>query len=856
MPRNNTWRLLAALFAIGFSLYSVYPPTNRDLVQVFQERAAGPDANFASIVERARKLQTEKPGNTFGNLVAAVGTNDLTRYFPFKVRGQKNPNLAILYRLQREAAGKIRLGLDLQGGVSFTVRMDLTRLEVDEKGKTNIVSRGVTHALAIENAVEVLRKRVDSLGVAEPLIQPAGEDRIVVQLPGIEESVMAMARQNIQRAAFLEFRMLRPDSDELIRQGYTSFPGYERMKLLHQKGKPDERAEEVFVKVKAELGLSGKHVARAFHSRHHVNNDPIIILRFDTEGAQLFGDITKDNVGQRFGIVLDGELLSAPVIREPILGGSCEISGSFDLKEAAELASALENPLEAPLSIEEEVSVTPSLGKDTIEAGIKSAIYGVIAVGVFMLVYYMLSGLIANAALVINILILLGVMCSIGTTLTLPGIAGIVLTIGMAVDANVLIYERIREELAAGKSLRGAINAGYARAFATIFDSNLTTLIASVLLIYLGTGPVKGFGVTLTIGITVSMFTALIITRLMFDFLLARGLIKSLPMFQIFRDANYNFMKFARPAFIASWSLILVGLVYGVGFRGASVLGHEMRGGDELFFTFAKKVEDLEKIRAVVTAVKFTDAKGREHQVKDALLQYQKSPGDNSERLRVTVLAGSGKAVADSIIKAFPDEKFTNNQLRSVGPTVGGEILRTALWAVVLALFGILVYVAFRYEFSFALGAVIAICHDILMTLGIYFLAGRELNGTVVAALLTIIGFSINDTIVIFDRIREDLKLGIRGSFTELMNIALNQTLSRTFITSGTVFVATASLYWFGGGVINDFAFTFLWGIIIGTYSSIYIASAFVLWWHKGKRPALGGTAMTAAPEAAEAARA
>jgi len=851
MTRNNTWRWLAVLFAIGFACYSIYPPTNRDLVEVFQKRATGPDANFASIIERARKLQMEKPGNAFGNLLEAVGTNDLTRYFHFPIKGQKNANLGILYRLQREAAGKIKLGLDLQGGVSITVRMDMTRLEVDEKGKTNLVSRGVNKATALENAVEVLRKRVDSLGVAEPLIQPVGEDRITVQLPGIEESVMAQAIVTLQRAAFLEFRMLHPKSEELIRQGSTAFPGYERMKLIHQKGKPDERIEEVFVEIKPKLGLTGKHVKQAFHSRHHLNNEPIILLRFDTEGARLFGEITRDNVRQRFGIVLDGDLLSAPEIREPIMGGNCEISGSFDLKEAAELASALENPLEAPLKIEDIVSVTPSLGKDTIEAGVKSAIYGTIAVAVFMLVYYLLCGLIANVAMLINILVLLGVMCSIGTTLTLPGIAGIVLTIGMAVDANVLIYERIREELAAGKSLRGSLNAGYDKAFVTIFDSNLTTLIASVLLIYLGTGPVKGFGVTLTIGITVSMFTALVITRLIFDFLLARNLITGLPMLHLVRGAKYNFMKYARPAFIVSWCVILVGMIYGVGFRGKEVLGHEMRGGDEVFFTFSKKVEDLEKIRGVVTAVKFKDQEGKEHQLRDALLQYQKSPGDNSERLRVTVLAGAGQTVADVVTKSFPDEKFNLSQLRSVGPTVGGEILRTALWALVLALFGILVYVAFRYEFSFALGAVIAIIHDILMTLGIYFLSGRELNGTVIAALLTIIGFSINDTIVIFDRIREDLKLGIRGSFTELMNIALNQTLSRTIITSGTVFIATSSLYLFGGGVINDFAFTFLWGIITGTYSSIYIASAFVLWWHKGQRPTLGGTPMTATAETA-----
>ncbi len=845
MPRNNLWRLLIVLFVVVWACFEINPPTQRDIVEVFQVRATNPDAGFAGILERARRLQLEKPGNAFGNLLEAVGTNDLTRYFPYRVQGQKNPNLAILYRIQREAAGKIKLGLDLQGGVSFLVRMDTTRLEVDDKGKTNVVSRGVDKTIALENAVEVLRKRVDALGVAEPLIQPVGEDRILVQLPGVGEAVMAQARESIQRAAFLEFRMVHPNSAELLKQGFTSFPGYEKLKLFHRKGKPDETVEDVFVKIKPEQGLTGKYVTRAGVQRHHVNNEPIIIVRFDNEGANLFGKATTEHHRERLGIVLDGDLISAPVIREPITGGSCEISGSFDLKEAYELASALENPLEAPLKIEEEQSVTPSLGKDTIEAGVRSAIWGVIAVAVFMLVYYMLAGGIANVAMILNILILFGVLCSVGTTLTLPGIAGIVLTIGMAVDANVLIYERIREELAAGKSLRGALNAGYDKAFGTIFDSNLTTLIASVLLIYLGSGPVKGFGVVLTIGITVSMFTALVVTRLMFDFLLDRGLLTGVPMLHIIRGAKFDFMKLAKPMFITSWVVILCGFFYGAAFRGKEMFGYEFRGGDALFLTFSKKVENLEQIRSVVTNVKFKDQEGKEHQVRDALLQYQKRPGDKTEQLRVTVLSGAGPAVSTAIAAAFPDSNFALKQLQSVGPTVGAEIMRTAAWAVVLALFGILVYVAFRYEFSFAVGAVIAIVHDLLMTLSLYFMCGRELNGTVVAALLTIIGFSINDTIVIFDRIREDLKLGVRGSFTELVNIALNQTLSRTIITSGTVFLATLSLFAFGGRVINEFALTFLFGIVTGTYSSIYIASALVLWWHKGKRPDIGATPLT-----------
>src|SRR5437867_1308037 len=414
----------------------------------------------------------------------------------------------------------------------------------------------------------------------------------------------------------------------------------------------------------------------------------------------------------------------------------------------------------------EERSVDPSLGKDSMRSGIKAAIIGTVAVSAFMLVYYMIAALVANIALISNIIITLGVLCSVGATLTLPGIAVMVLTVGMAVDANVLIYERIREELGKGKSLRGALAAGYDRAFGTIFDSHVTTLISSVILIFFGTGSVKGFGFTLTFGVASSLFTALVVTRIIFDWLLDRGLLKSIPMLHIIRNTKLDFMKLAKPAFILSWTIILIGLGYGVS-RGAKLFGVDFVGGDTTTFKFEQKVE-AEKLRQAL-------AKAGE---KESLVQYQRDlSGGGVETLRVTTSIGSAEKIQEELKKEFPEAKFS--------------------------------------------------------------LAGQDRVG---ATVLTIIGFSINDTIVIFDRIREDLKLGMRGSFRELINQALNQTLSRTIITSGTVFLATLSLYIFGGGVINDFAFTFLVGILTGTYSSIYIASALVLWWHKGERPRMSAS--------------
>ena len=837
MKRNNTWRVVTIIFVLVWALYELYPPTPRPLIGEFVRRASSKDTNFTAIVTRAEALQKQSlekqvgENNAYKNLFEAIGTNSITGYFPiFNVAAEKEPTRAILNRLQREAAGKIKLGLDLQGGTSFLVFMDSSKLLSD----TNRTDKAAVKETALSHAVEVLRKRIDKFGVAEPVIQPSGEDRILIMMPGLSESENQSVRNQIEKAAFLEFRMVHPESDTLVRDGRLA-PGYELLKEKRKGRDGKDVLVAYLVKRTSELGLTGKNVKRAGVNRDPITMRPEIHFTLDDEGSSKFAKITRENIGRQMAIVLDGELYSAPTIQGEIPGGSGQITGNFDLKEALELASVLENPLEAPVKIMEERRVDPSLGKDSIKSGVTAALIGTAAVVVFMLVYYMLSGAVAIVALLLNIIVMLGVMCSIDTTLTLPGIAGIVLTIGMAVDANVLIYERIREELAASKSIRGAISAGYDKAFGTIFDSNLTTRSASVLLIYLGTGPVKGFGVTLTIGVSVSMFTALIVTRVIFDWLLEKNLIQSLPMLQLIKGEKIDFMKVAKVAFIASWVLIVIGNGYGL-YRGTKVLGPDFIGGDSLTIRFdqaQKAAMPIDKLRDAVSALK----------AGDPAIQFQKDLATGAETLRVTVAFNEGTRVFEAIKKQFTAANLTLLSLDKVGPTVGKEITKTAVMAALFAMFGILVYVAFRYEFSFAVGAVLAIIHDILMTSGWFFLTGRELSAPIVAAVLTIIGFSINDTIVIFDRIREDLKLGVRGSFKEVMNQALNQTLSRTIITSGTVFLATLSLYLFGGGVINDFAFTFLVGIVTGTYSSIYIASALVLWWHKGQRPTLSATA-------------
>jgi len=354
----------------------------------------------------------------------------------------------------------------------------------------------------------------------------------------------------------------------------------------------------------------------------------------------------------------------------------------------------------------------------------------------------------------------------------------------------------------------------------------------------MGTGEIKGFGVTLTIGVAASLFTALVVTRLIFNFLLDRNWLKSLPMLHIIRSAKVNFMKTATPLFIITWTFIVLSVGYGAFGRGDKLFGVDFLGGDSTTFSFQERV-GVDQIRSALTTI------GE----KDAQIQYQKGLSGGRETLRVTTSSGSEQKVEQTLEQQFPQARFHAEQRQHVGASVGADVRNSAVVACLLALFGILVYVAFRYEFSFAVGAILGVVHDVLLTIGCYCIAnatsGRQFNQTVIAALLTIIGFSLNDKVVIFDRIRENLKLGVRGTFREVINQALNQTLSRTIITSGTVFLATISLYLFGGGVINDFAFTFLIGIITGTYSSIYIASALVLWWHKGERPAIGASQVT-----------
>ena len=810
MKRNNLARFLFLLLILGWAGTEMTPLWDKPgkLIEEFK-KAKDKDEAFDKVVADVEASHEEDDSNEFGDLYDAVEAAGLalTDYFPKIKFGEQAPdNRLVLQALQKRVAGQIQLGLDLKGGSSFLVAMDTNKLE-NASG-------------AIAQAVEVLRRRVDSIGVAEPDIRPVGDNKIMIQLPGLSEADQAEAKKLVTEAAFLEFALVHKDSSTLIANGITP-AGYRKYALTTKDDEGNKFTSDVLVEIGNKYGLKGESIDSASSSRNPLTQEPMILFGFNPDGGAAMYQLSSKNIGERMAIILDDKLISAPTLQEPIHSNG-QITGDFTPEEATTIANALLNPLKAPLNIVEEMSVEPSLGADSVKSGFNAALYGVLAVAVFMLIYYWFSGLVANFALVLNLFILMGVMCYLDAALTLPGIAGIVLTIGMAIDANVLIFERIREELKAGKGVQGAVETGYSKAFGTIIDANLTTLIVSVILMTMGTGPVKGFGVTLTVGICASMFTALVVTRLVFDVFKNFGTGQGLRLME---QPKFNFMGLAKYAFVISWILVAVGIGTGIS-RGSDALGVDFKGGDQITLEF--------KDTAKKTTEELRTALGPDSQI-----QYQAASGGKTERLQITVGFGKGEQAYTTLTEQFADAEFNKvSQLRT-GPSISGEILQGATKSLLIALFAILVYVTFRYEFSFALGAILAICHDVLMTLGLFFLWGGELSAPVMAAVLTIIGFSINDTIVIFDRIREDLKLNVKGSFTEIMNGAISKTLSRTIITSGTTLLAAGSLFLLGGGAIHSFAFVLLAGVVTGTFSSIFIAGSLVLWKNKGKKPNL-----------------
>jgi SecD/SecF fusion protein len=716
--------------------------------------------------------------------------------------------------------GKIHLGLDLQGGTSFLIKLNPP---ADADGKPKDITKDM-----VEQAMEAIRKRVDQFGVSEPIITPQGKDRILVQIPGLDAEKIKDAREQLRKVAKLEFRLVHPNSSSMVAQieaGQEVPPiGYAIEPMSTERGgKPVEG--KLLVKKKADL--LGDTVTRAgafFDARGWG-----VHLNFNSAGGKQFGDLTKQVFEEhsQMAIVLDGKIISAPGVEKgPIYGGSAEISGgSMSEKEARNLASALQNPLQTPVVIEEERSASSTLGQDAIKSGIYAGIGGLIAVLVFVVFYYRFAGLVAVLGLAVNIVVLFGAMSMFGFVLTLPGIAGVILTIGLAVDANVLIYERLREELAAGKSLSAALNAAYDKAFSVIFDANATTLITAAILFWQASGPIKGFAVTLVVGIIASVFSAMVVTRMLFSWALKAGFLKRITMLHLISGQGIDFM--GRRFLWIGISLTVIAIsIAGFGIRGEKAFGIDFKGGDLLMLKSAKPVEIAEVRKHI-----------EELHIADVSIQKEYDPAAKTEYISIRSPIDTADKIEAQLISKMSEAGFIEDKKDKVGKIVGGELARSSLIALGLGMLGIFIYVTARFEMSFAIGALVALLHDVIITVGLFAIFGRELSLIMVGAILTIAGYSINDTIVVYDRIREGLHSGRKGSVQSIMNASINETLSRTLLTSGCTLLSVASLFIFGGPVLHDFAFAILIGIVVGTYSSIFIASPIVLWWSgKGGR--------------------
>ncbi|MBI4708436.1 MAG: protein translocase subunit SecD [Candidatus Omnitrophica bacterium] len=706
---------------------------------------------------------------------------------------------------------RINLGLDLRGGMHLLLKIDTSNLQ--GQAKTD----------ATDRALEVIRNRIDQFGVRETSIAKQGEDEIVVQLPGVTDRQRAI--DIIGKTALLEFKLVSNDEEKRKQALAGTIPEGFELKYTEDDSEP--------VLLEKQAVLTGDSLTdAAVHFSQTEFNEPVVALKFNAEGAKRFAEITAANVGKRLAIVLDGKVQSAPRIKESIPSGEAVITGRFSVEQAQDLSVILRvGALPAPMHIEEERTVGPLLGQDSINKGLKASLVGCALVFIFMALYYLLAGLISDIALSLNLLMILGglgilpiLFPGVSATLTLPGIAGMALALGMAVDANVLINERIREELKTGKPLRSAIENGYSRAFSAIFDSNLTTLIAAFFLFQFGTGPIRGFAVTLTIGLISSMFTAIVVTRTIFEILLDLGILKkSLPMLRLIGETKFDFISKRRFFYIVSVLVIVIGLVTYFK-KGKDAYGIDFAGGQLQEYIF-KEAPDIDKVRKVLKDINLSDA---------SIQQFK----DNPRAILIKTTVDNSQVLTDKLNQAFPEQDIQILRIERVGPIAGAHLKKKAIHALIWALLGILIYVALRFKhFNFAIAGVIALLHDVVVTLGFLSMTNRQIDLLSITAFLTIAGYSINDTIVIYDRVRENARMLRKLSLYELINLSVNQMLGRTILTSGVTLLVVISILFFGGEVLSNFAFALFVGFISGVYSTIFIASPLVLAWsRKGSR--------------------
>lgn len=681
--------------------------------------------------------------------------------------------------------------------------------QFEEQGKELVLISTEAHQQllmrdAVERSLEVVRRRLDETGMVEPMITRQGKDSILVQLPGVDDPTHI--RTLLGTTASMSFHWV---ANHTSIGDVISVPG----QLPSESYRLEKR-----------VSLKGEHVSDANMGFDQNTGEPVVTFRLDKEGARRFGDMTQANIGRPLAIVLDDRVITAPVIRSAITGGSGEISGSFTTAEAHDLALLLRaGALPAPLEVIEERTVGPDLGSDAIAMGLSTGLMGALLVLAFMVGIYGRWGFIACIGLTLNVGLIFGVLSLLGATLTLPGIAGLILVIGMAVDANILINERIREETERGANAHSALKNGFNKAYSTILDSNVTTLIAISLLFLFGSGPIRGFAVTMAVGILLSMFTAIAVTRLIMEWRvghLGRAPLEISGVAWLQRLGSKKPVQFMRARFfglllsaaLSIASVVLVfspGLNYGIDFSGGSLV--EVKA-EQL------SVEDLRE--------------GLEQQGLEVAIQEFGDQGNYLVRMPLKtgdeVATGNViEQVKDAILVVADDATFPRVEM--VGPRVSGDFADASVLAILIAGAGMLAYLWFRFESHFAIGAMLTIALDLTKTIGFFVLAGIEFNLTAVAALLALIGYSVNDKVVVFDRIREKFRATPERPLIELFNESITSTLTRTIFTSVTTFLALLPMAIAGGSAVASFALPMLFGIVIGTSSSVLIAAPIVL---------------------------
>jgi SecD/SecF fusion protein len=608
--------------------------------------------------------------------------------------------------------------------------------------------------------------------------------------------------------------------------------------------KPTDVFRLYAIKVRTRDGkppLGGDVIVSASQQFDNVSGNAYVLMNMNAEGSRIWANITGQNIGKMVCVVMDNRVYSGAVVQTEISGGSSQITGDFSINEAQDLANLLKSgKLPAPASIIQEDVVGPSLGKRAVQDGLRSFLIAFIVVLMYMLFYYSRrAGLVADIALIANMFFIAGVLASLGASLTLPGIAGIVLTIGMSVDANVLIYERIREEMAAGKGVRMAISDGYKAAYSAIIDANVTTLITGIILYIFGTGPIKGFATTLIIGILTSLFSAIFVTRLIFERYLNknRDITFATQMTQnAFKKVNINFINSRKTAYVLSTILVVIG-ISSLFVRGLDA-GVDFTGGRNFIIKFDQPVQSAEITNALEG--KFEQPPkvilyGSDDQVRITTRYKVNEDGSEvDEEIQQLLYTGLLPFLPENIdYDTFYNDYWQSNQ--KVGPTIADDIKRQAVFAILLALIFMFLYIFLRFRnWQYGLGALAALIHDSLLVLGIFSLLwgfmpfSLEMDQSFIAAILTVVGYSVNDTVVIFDRIREYIKLYPKRERKEIMNLALNSTLSRTFSTSFSTFIVLLTIFIFGGEVIRGFVFALLIGVVVGTYSSLFVATPVV----------------------------